>query len=113
MLASLTRCGVALGFSSSDAHACAHDRIGRLSMPIRRLCGLFAAALAFLLVVLGSPPARTQDLALSGQVTSAEEGTMEGVIVSAKREGSTITVSVISNEQGRYAFPAARLDAGS
>ena len=29
---------------------------------------------------------------LSGKVTSSEERAMEGVLVSAKREGSTITV---------------------
>ena len=32
--------------------------------------------------------------ALTGQVTSDEEGPMEGVVVSAKLDGSTITVSV-------------------
>jgi streptogramin lyase len=50
--------------------------------------------------------------ALSGQVTSAEEGPMEGVVVSARRQGSTITVSVITDDQGRYSFPADRLDRG-
>jgi len=34
--------------------------------------------------------------ALSGQVTSAEEGSMEGVVVSAKRDGSTISISVVT-----------------
>src|SRR5437773_8519992 len=44
----------------------------------------------------------SSSVALTGQVTSAEEGPMEGVIVSAKKAGSTITVSVVSDEQGRY-----------
>ena len=44
--------------------------------------------------------------ALAGQVTSADEGAMEGVIVSARKDGSTITVSVVSDKQGRYGFPA-------
>ena len=53
--------------------------------------------------------ARAQSAAaLSGQVTSAEEGAMEGVVVSAKRDGSTITISVVTDAQGRYAFPAAQ-----
>ena len=43
--------------------------------------------------------------ALTGQVTSAEEGPMEGVLVSAKRAGSTITITVVSDEQGRYSSP--------
>jgi hypothetical protein len=50
--------------------------------------------------------------ALSGQVGSAEEATMEGVVVTAKRDGSTISVSVVSDAKGRYAFPAARLEPG-
>src|SRR6266699_4014054 len=50
--------------------------------------------------------------ALTGQVTSAEEGAMEGVLVSAKKDGSTITVTVVTNEKGEYSFPAGRLDPG-
>ena len=50
--------------------------------------------------------------ALVGQVTSQEEGPMEGVVVSAKKDGSTITVSVISDKQGHFSFPASRLDPG-
>jgi virginiamycin B lyase len=49
---------------------------------------------------------------LSGRVSSAEEGAMEGVLVSAKREGSTITLTVVSDAQGRYRFPAKRLAPG-
>jgi virginiamycin B lyase len=49
---------------------------------------------------------------LSGQVSSAEEGPMEGVLVSAKKDGSTITTTVVTNEKGEYSFPAGRLDAG-
>ncbi len=59
------------------------------------------------------PAPRSQaDAALSGQVASAEEGPMEGVVVTAKVEGSSIAVSVISDAQGRYHFPAGRLEAG-
>src|SRR5256712_211673 len=50
--------------------------------------------------------------ALSGQVTSAEEGPMEGVVVSAKKDGSTVSISVVSNAAGRFAFPVARLEPG-
>jgi streptogramin lyase len=49
---------------------------------------------------------------LSGTVSSDREGVMEGVIVSAKRVGSTITVSVVSDARGAYSFPAGRLEAG-
>ena len=50
--------------------------------------------------------------ALTGVVTSAEEGAMEGVLVSAKKAGSTITVTVVSDEHGRYGFAASRLEPG-
>ena len=40
-------------------------------------------------------PAHAQTpAALTGQVSSAEEGMMEGVVVSAKKDGSTISISV-------------------
>jgi virginiamycin B lyase len=39
--------------------------------------------------------------ALTGQVTSAEEGAMEGVLVSAKKDGSNITVTVVTDAGGR------------
>ena len=49
---------------------------------------------------------------LSGRVSSAEESAMEGVLVSAKKAGSTITITVVSDKEGRYGFPAAKLDPG-
>ncbi len=42
-------------------------------------------------------------VALTGVVTSAEEGAMEGVLVGAKK--GTITITVVSDAQGRYSFP--------
>src|SRR6266446_5513913 len=50
--------------------------------------------------------------ALAGQVTSAEEGPMEGVLVSAKKQSSTIAVTVVTDARGQYSFPAGRLDPG-
>jgi virginiamycin B lyase len=51
-------------------------------------------------------------VALTGQVTSTDEGAMEGVLVSAKKAGSTITITVVSDAQGRYSFPAGKLAPG-
>src|SRR5688572_29667998 len=51
-------------------------------------------------------------VALSGTVRSTEEGLMEGVLVLAKREGSTITTTVVSNARGEYSFPRDRLQPG-
>lgn len=50
--------------------------------------------------------------ALRGQVSSAEEGQMEGVLISAKKAGSTITTTVVSNAKGAFSFPADRLEPG-
>jgi streptogramin lyase len=52
-------------------------------------------------------------VALSGLVSSAEEGPMEGVLISAKKKDSTITITVASDKSGHYQFPAAKLDPGS
>ena len=49
------------------------------------------------------------NLALTGRVTSAQEGAMEGVLVSAQRDGSPISVTVVTDQAGRYGFPAERL----
>jgi len=53
-----------------------------------------------------------ESVALTGRITSTEEGPMEGVLVSAKKVGSTITITVVSDEQGRYRFPSGKLQAG-
>ena len=54
----------------------------------------------------------SQAQALSGKVSSAEEGLMEGVLVSAKREGSTVTTTVLSNDRGQFQFPAGTIEPG-
>src|SRR2546423_8389113 len=59
-----------------------------------------------------SPQQMKSDAALSGTVSSAAEAKMEGVLVSAKREGSRITVTVVSDREGHFEFPASRMPAG-
>jgi streptogramin lyase len=51
--------------------------------------------------------------ALTGKVTSQAEGAMEGVLVGAKKVGSTISTWVVSNAQGQYGFPRERLGPGT
>jgi len=72
-------------------------------------------ALAAVFLPIAAVPLHAQaqaPSALIGQVGSTEEGPMEGVVVSAKKDGSTISISVVTNNQGRFAFPAARLEPG-
>jgi virginiamycin B lyase len=73
------------------------------------LLALMIAGVAFVY----TRTARTQStIALSGRVSSTEEGPMEGVLISARKTGSTITITVVSDEQGRFQFPAAKLPPG-
>jgi hypothetical protein len=58
-------------------------------------------------------PAHAQPVAaLSGRVSSQREPAMEGVLVSAKRDGSNKTVTVVTHADGRYSFPSDRLEPG-
>ncbi|MEA2987396.1 MAG: hypothetical protein QOG83_107 [Alphaproteobacteria bacterium] len=58
-------------------------------------------------------PAQAQSAAaLTGTVSSTEEGNMEGVLVSAKKDGTNITTTVVSDDKGNFSFPAERLSAG-
>ena len=61
--------------------------------------GLLLGTAAVLAVAVGQSGAASAQV-LTGQVASAEEGNMEGVVVSAKMAGSTITVSVVTDENG-------------
>ncbi len=76
-----------------------------------RIC--LAATTAMALVLAGTGVAGAADSALSGQVSSVEEGAMEGVLVSAQKDGSSIRTTVVTDAQGRYAFPAGRLAPGN
>ena len=62
-----------------------------------------------------SPDVRADErapAALTGQVTSDAEGAMEGVVVTARKDGSIVSTSVTTDAKGRYAFPESRLEPG-
>jgi virginiamycin B lyase len=50
--------------------------------------------------------------AVTGRVSSAEDGPLEGVLVSVKKTDSTITTTVVTDQQGQYRFPQSRLEPG-
>ena len=80
---------------------------------MRMRCALLASVcLTFVLAVNAAPSLAQGDGALAGQVTSNEEGAMEGVLVTAKKAGSTIAITVVTNKEGRYSFPASHLEPG-
>jgi streptogramin lyase len=77
---------------------------------------LFGTVVASAFVIAAGPyfvAAQAQSAAgLTGQVSSAEEGPMEGVVVSARKDDSRITVSVVTDRQGQFSFPLSRLEPG-
>lgn len=76
--------------------------------------GTMASMSVLALAITGSHPVMAQGpAALTGAVSSTQEGKMEGVVVSAKRPGSTMMLSVSTNAKGEYSFPADRLAPGT
>jgi len=73
---------------------------------------MMAVAVFALLVAMAGESGANGAVALTGQVSSQKEGMMEGVVVGAKKDGSTITVNVTSDEKGRFIFPANKLEPG-
>src|ERR1700686_4783332 len=68
-----------------------------------RICGFL-----FLAMYAVHPAAQTAPLpstGLMGTVKSSDGKPLEGVVVSAKAPGSTITTSVYTNQSGEYYFP--------
>jgi len=75
---------------------------------------VIAVAIGLFVNVAGSLRAQQPAaVALTGRVSSAAEGVMEGVLVTARRPGSPISVTVVSDAQGRYRFPASHLAPGT
>jgi streptogramin lyase len=71
--------------------------------------GLLAGAALAVIVSAGHAHAQS---ALAGLVSSAQEGAMEGVLVTARRDGASMAITVVSDASGHYGFPAARLAPG-
>src|ERR1700685_4626559 len=66
--------------------------------------GKLLASVAGLVVIGPAGPAAADQL-LTGSIASATGQKLDGVQVSAKKEGSTITTSVYTDENGDYFFP--------
>src|SRR5438128_5484373 len=79
-------------------------------MPSRSLLPAFTAGVVASLSIFAAHA--QAPAALTGQVRSVAEGPMEGVVVTAKRDGSTLTISVVSDKTGKFSFPASKLGPG-
>ena len=73
---------------------------------------LVAVSLAVAILLSGAALAQTLATALTGLVSSAEDNAMEGVLVSASKTGSSVTVTVVTGKDGRFSFPASKLEPG-
>jgi virginiamycin B lyase len=69
-----------------------------------------AAAMAF--PPMSNAARADGDAALTGVISSGAEGKMEGVVVTARRPGSIVQVSVTTGADGRYSFPRSHLQPG-
>ena len=67
--------------------------------------GKLLASVAGLAALGFAATTASADQLLSGSITSASGQKLEGVQVSAKREGSTITTNVYTDQNGEYFFP--------
>ncbi len=74
------------------------------------LCSIAAGAM--ILAPADFKAQSTEPVALTGVVSSEQEGRMEGVVVSARRDGANFTVSVVSDAKGKYSFPRSHLEPG-
>lgn len=74
------------------------------------------AGIAAMTALLTTVPARLNaqgGSALTGEVSSQAEGKMEGVVVSARKDGGNMTVSVTTDAKGKFSFPRTHLTAGA
>ena len=80
---------------------------------MRKLMAVTAGFIAMIAMFAAPATVSAQGkAALTGVVSSAKEGKMEGVVVTARREGATFSISVITAAEGKYVFPASHLGPG-
>ena len=76
---------------------------GTRSRTLAKLTGILTTTIAA--IAFAPVGAQAADVVLSGTISSASGEKMVGATVSARQDGSTITTSVHTDEQGNYYFP--------
>ncbi len=69
------------------------------------MSNLRSILLASMAILLMATATHAADQVLTGVISSASGQKLDGVTVSAKMEGSTITTSIYTDEKGTYFFP--------
>ena len=82
---------------------------------MRKVLAVVGSAVVGVSVVLGGSAflSSQSGTALTGTVTSQQEGEMEGVLVTARRSDANFDVTVVSNAQGVYSFPQTHIAPGT
>ena len=88
-----------------------HGRALPYHSHLRHLMQLAIACLCLLSVAAWST-ADSTSTALTGTVTSASEGTMEGVVVIARPANAGMFTAVTTGADGKFVFPSSHLQAG-
>src|SRR2546428_13051545 len=96
-LLSLTSCGACKILSTSSVQE-EEDMFKKQSAVLAAIAGAVALVLQ---AAPGSLRAQTEPPALSGRVSSAEEGGMGGGRVGASKAGSTVTFPAVTTAQAR------------
>src|SRR6266436_1835134 len=78
-------------------------------MMLRIILGVLALGVGVAGPLAAQGNQRAAATALKGLVSSDTEGPMEGVLVRAKGIGRTVSVTVVTDRNGEYSFPADRL----
>lgn len=81
--------------------------------PVSLQSGVAHSILLALLAGFAAAHAQTPSANLTGRAASIAEGALEGVLVSARKDGSSTTHTVVSDAAGRFDFASARLAARS
>src|SRR3981081_4606926 len=66
---------------------------------------ILLASAATMVIAAAATPSMAADQILNGAIASPSGEKLGGVTVSAKQDGSTITTSVYTDENGNYYFP--------
>src|SRR5258706_2792308 len=78
---------------------------------LRALAPVLAAFMLFVLPWRSGLHGRIGD-AVAGVVRSAKEGPMEGVLVTVRRAGTPVAVTVVSDDHGVFTFPRSHISPG-